>query len=98
MRDAVCRDLDDTMMAKIMAHKNMEEWAWFAEGRIKLPKVTSKEGGAVRFAPSFIATSRLSSSGRPEELVYCAATLAEFLKWKPFKVENVLNALSIQSR
>ena len=53
--DVPVRDLDDTTMAKIMAHENMEEWGHttlieqetiraivqgFADGRIKLPSVT----------------------------------------------------------
>jgi hypothetical protein len=56
--DIPVRDLDDTLMAKIMAHENMDEWAHnalieqetlrsivmgYAEGRIKLPSVNRKK-------------------------------------------------------
>ena len=57
--DIPVRDLDDTTMAKIMAHENMEEWAHsaiieqetvraiveaYGAGRIQLPAIKSKDG------------------------------------------------------
>jgi hypothetical protein len=105
--DAPVRKLDDTQMAKIMAHENMEEWAWsasieqetvraivegFAQGRIHMPKVKI-DGNRVRYAPSFQSGGG-ANSGRPE-LGYSAASLTEFLGWKESKVEATLNALSV---
>ena len=102
-----CRKLDDTTMAKIMAHENMEEWAWsalveqetvrsivegFADGKIELPAIKSTNADTRRrYAPSFLPT--VSGSGRPEA-EYSAATLAKFLGWNESKIEAVLNALS----
>jgi hypothetical protein len=62
---------------------------------IGMDTMSRRLDGAVRYAPSFITTQ--SISGRPE-MLYSAATLAEFLRWSPAKVEGVLNALSIQPR
>jgi hypothetical protein len=123
--DIPVRDLSDTDMARIMAHENMTEWAHsaavehetvralvegFAAGRLKLPPVNSKEGGTVRFAPSFVPRGRSSSAAAGElaaearepsspapagELAYTVATLAEFLGWKRYKVEAALSALAL---
>ena len=105
--DVPVRKLDDTAMAKIMAHENMEEWAWsaaigqetvrsiveaFGEGKIELPSV-GRVDGAVRYAPSFVTVGK-TASGR-QEAVYTAATLAKFLGWNESQVEAHLNALGV---
>jgi hypothetical protein len=105
--DIPVRDLDDTAMAKIMAHENMEEWSWsasieqetvraiiegFAEGRIQMPKEQNNRE-TVRIAPSFVPKSR--SGVNPDVRIYSAATLAKFLGWKESKVEATLNALAV---
>jgi ParB-like nuclease domain len=105
--DIPVRKLDDTTMAKIMAHENMEEWSWsalieqetlraivegFAEGRIELPKVKT-DGNRVRYAPSFLSGGG-SNSGRPE-LGYSATSLSKFLGWNEGKVEAILSTLAV---
>ena len=107
--DIPVRDLDDTTMAKIMAHENMEEWAHsaiieqetvraiveaYGDGRIKLPAV--KKGttrGTIRIAPSFKAGPDGEDSPRGETS-YTADTLSKFLGWKESKVEDVLISLA----
>lgn len=74
--DIPVRSLDDTDMARIMAHENMEEWghsttieqetvrsiiAAYAEGRIKLPAVKRNAGSGVALR---IAPS-FRATGRP---------------------------------
>ena len=51
---------------------------------IGMDTMSRRLDGAVRYAPSFITTQ--SIFGRPE-MLYSAATLAEFLRWSPAKVE-----------
>lgn len=105
--DVPCRDLDDTTMAKIMAYENQEEWGTnakvemetirsivegFAEGRIELPKVSNREHGSLRYAPSFVGGGKGSSQNR--ELLYSAESLARFTGKSLSRVEKVLTALA----
>jgi len=59
-----------------------------------LPKVPNTGRDSARIAPSFLPKGN-ACEVNPDVRIYTAETLAEFLKWKPFKVENVLNALSV---
>ena len=106
--DIPIRDLSDETMLKIMAHENREEWAWsadigqetiravveaFGDGLIRLPKSKNEDHGSLRYAPSFIGVGK-SSSG-PQELLYTAATIAEFLRWNVGEIEAHLNSLAV---
>jgi hypothetical protein len=108
--DVPVRDLDDTKMAQIMAHENMEEWGasadveletvraivkGYADGRIKLPKPTDTHGGPLRYAPHFV-TSGFPTSGNHH--LYTAKTLGKFLGWKDWRVEATLDTLAATER
>lgn len=105
--DIPVRKLDNTLMAQIMAHENLEEWSHsasieqetvrsiieaYGKGEINLPK-PSKTANRMRFAPSFVVAEG-SPSG--ENLYpYTLETLADFLGWKHYKVETAINALAL---
>jgi hypothetical protein len=111
--DIPVRKLSDTVMAKIMAHENQEEWSHsaivaqetiraivlgFADGRIELPKAASGRD-SVRTAPSFHVGSK---SERPD-LHYTADSLSKFLGgskacWSDSKIEAILNTLASVER
>jgi len=93
--EIIVRPLTDTEMVKIMSHENMGEWTHDAEfetetvratleaaaaGKIDLPKVNGKYAGN---------NARVLTSAQGE-VKYSAATLAEFLGWRPHKVEAAL--------
>ena len=63
-----------------------------AAGKIKLPQAGAIRGTA-RYAPSF-KVDGLVSARAETALPYTAATVAEFLKWKEWKVEAALAALA----
>jgi len=102
--DIPVRALDDTEMARIMAHENMEEWGatalveqetvravvlGYAEGRIKLSKPNHQ--GLIRYAPSFNAQEAFA---RASAFPYTNPTLADFLDWKEWKIQATLEALA----
>jgi hypothetical protein len=110
--DIPVRNLTDTIMAKIMAHENMEEWSGsalieqetvraivegFAEGRIVMGPVTPSAKGPFRHAPSFISDGGRIESGR-QDSIYTAATLSKFLGWNETKVEAILSTLAVIER
>lgn len=101
--DIVVRPLTNTEMAKIMAHENMAEWthdaanevetvrsvlAAYGAGEIELPKVN----GGQKARKVYSSSSRNKADGA----AYTVETLAEFLGWKPYKVESALSVLSAQ--
>ena len=107
--DVPVRDLDDTHMAKIMAHENMEEWGHsaiieqetvraivegYAEGKIQLPMTKHKDGrGSITLRYAPFFAPPRGEAKTDKP--YTAATLAEFLGWNHTKIVHILDALSV---
>jgi hypothetical protein len=106
------RSLDNTMMARIMAHENMEEWGHsaaieqetvraiveaYGKGEIELPKPGRDAPRArLRYAPSFLLGVDVRQP--VAERLYTVDTLADFLGWKHHKVEFALRALELMEK
>jgi hypothetical protein len=105
--DIPVRELSDTIMAKIMAEENREEWGSTTEveqetvraivegygaGRIELPQ-PSRNASHVRFAPEFRSGSGVERTS--SRLPYTIETLSKFLNWNESKIKAILNILEI---
>ena len=70
----------------------------YAEGRIELPPTKPRDGnksGMIRIAPSFKPKADAKSMSEHPDVLYSAATLAQFLGWNESKVEAILNVLTL---
>lgn len=90
--DINVRPLTDTEMVKIMSHENMGEWTHDAEFETETVRATLEAAAAGKIelplANSKSKVSKLKSA--QAEINYTAATLAEFLGWKEYKVAAAL--------
>jgi hypothetical protein len=108
--DVPVRDLDDTTMARIMSHENLEEWGHsssieqetvraiveaYAEGRIEFPPLKRSSGDGDGGSVRFAPAFKVGSPPQGGEHPYSIATLATFLGWKEYKVDAALNALAL---
>lgn len=105
--DVPVRKLNNTLMAQIMAHENMEEWSHsasieqetvraiieaYGEGEIEIPP-PPKSANRLRLAPSFLPDGEGSYSSK--DPIYTIDSLADFLGWKHYKVDAALSALAL---
>jgi hypothetical protein len=102
--ELIIRDLDDDIMAKMMARENMTEWATnnlieqetcraviegYAQGKLHLEPPTGQ--GTIRYAPSFLRPPRTQKTNYP----YTAESVAKFIGWHSTRVKTAINALEL---
>jgi hypothetical protein len=108
--DIPVRDLDNEMMAKIMARENMEEWAHsamieqqtvrsiieaYGRGEISLPRPKGNHG-QIRYAPTFCPRGQnVDVVDIARNHPYTIPTLVEFLGWEEYKVTAALGGLEL---